>query len=87
MQSGTILAGLALAAAGVATLLSTVDPVGDQPPEEIPAAHAVDPIVEQFERELNREPGPARPVERSAIDEDELYQVVNSVHWTGEDES
>lgn len=41
-----------------------------------------DPIVASFERELNREPTPARPVQRNAISQDELYAVLNSVHWS-----
>ncbi len=44
-----------------------------------------DQIIESFERELNREPGPARPAERTSIDEDVLYHTANSVHWTDEE--
>lgn len=44
-----------------------------------------DQIIESFERELNHEPGPARPAERTSIDEDVLYHTANSVHWTEEE--
>ena len=44
-----------------------------------------DPIVESFERDFDREPGPSRPAERKAIDEDVLYRALNSIHWTETD--
>ena len=43
-----------------------------------------DPVLESFERELNREPVPAAPVRREAIDGDELYRTINSVAWSPE---
>lgn len=39
-----------------------------------------------FEREFDRQPGPAAPVTRQAREEDALYQTVNEVHWTRESE-
>lgn len=35
-----------------------------------------------FERELNHEPGPAARVRRASIEQDELYEALNQVHWT-----
>ena len=49
-----------------------------------PENAATDEIVGSFNRELARQPGPARPVTRKAIDEDVLYRTVNSIHWTEE---
>ena len=41
-----------------------------------------DPVLESFERELNHEPAPTARVKRDEIDNDELYELVNAVHWT-----
>jgi len=70
-------------AAIIVSLAATFLPgpvVADQPSENDP-----DPVVQSFERELNREPAPAAPVRRDSIDEDQLYQAVNSVHWTADE--
>ncbi len=52
-------------------------PVADDPES--------DPILRSFERELNHEPSPAAKARRESIDTDELYSMVNSVHWTQHD--
>jgi hypothetical protein len=41
-----------------------------------------DPILESFERDMTREPTPAAPVSRDSIDEDELYETINTIQWT-----
>ena len=41
-----------------------------------------DEVVSSFNRDLTRQPGPARPVNRESIDEDVLYRTMNSIHWT-----
>ncbi len=49
-----------------------------------PGNATTDEVVSSFNRELARQPGPARPVTRGAIDEDVLYRTMNSIHWSGE---
>ncbi|MEO1245227.1 MAG: hypothetical protein AAFX56_06025 [Pseudomonadota bacterium] len=41
-----------------------------------------DDVAASFERELNRQPVPAAPARRDALDEDVLYKMMNEVHWT-----
>ena len=47
---------------------------------------AVDPVVAAFEREFAREPGPPARIRRESIDDDVLYQTINSIHWTTYDQ-
>ena len=47
---------------------------------------ADDPVVSSFERELNREPAPAKDVTRDEIDEDVLYTLVNKPLQSEDDE-
>ena len=84
MNKSTTLA-LLLAAALVASIFAGLTRDNrNATPAALMNASEPDPIIESFEREFNREPGPARPVERTAIDEDVLYHTANSVHWTEE---
>lgn len=41
-----------------------------------------DLIGASFEPEMNREPGPAKPIRRESIEEDRLYDILSDVHWT-----
>jgi hypothetical protein len=41
-----------------------------------------DPVLESFERDMNREPTPTAPIRRDDIERDRLYEMINSVHWT-----
>ena len=41
-----------------------------------------DAILASFERALNYEPAHARRVLRRSIGEDELYKLLNQVHWS-----
>jgi hypothetical protein len=41
-----------------------------------------DPVVASFERELNHESPPAPMVTRSAIQDDVLYETLNTIHWS-----
>ncbi len=45
-----------------------------------------DQVQQSFERELNHEPAPPAKIRRESIDDDELYSIVNSVHWTRTDQ-
>lgn len=82
MERRDILIGLMAALAAVAFLLALAAP-GDAVPDRAPPQNRYpDPIVESFERALNREPGPATPAAGESIDDDELYQRLNAVHWT-----
>jgi len=75
MRSSTIIVGLvAMSLPGLAE--------ADQPSEDDP-----DPVVQSFARELNREPAPAAPVRRDSVDEDRLYQAINPVHWTADEQT
>ena len=42
----------------------------------------IDQVVASFERELNHEPPAAKIVTRSAIDDDETYRAINTIHWS-----
>lgn len=46
-----------------------------------PAVNEPDPVVESFERMLDHKPPKSANPRREAIDTDELYRIVNSVHW------
>jgi len=51
--------------------------------------HAVaeaDPVAMSFVRDLNREPVPSAPVQREAIEHDELYEMINTIRWTAEEQ-
>ena len=41
-----------------------------------------DPVVASFDRELNRELTPASMPTRKEIDQDELYVMLNAIHWS-----
>ena len=87
MQRQVILAGLTATLAAFALLLVVAVP-GDKLPEKVSRTTSnSDPVVQQFEREMNREPTPRAPVERTSIDEDELYRQANRIHWTDEEET
>jgi len=60
--------------AGAAAFLAAV--TTEQVPQD------TDQVAASFERELNREPGPAMPIHRESIERDELYEALNRVHWT-----
>ena len=51
-----------------------------QAPSQEPAP--ADQVLASFERELNREPVPARPATREFINDDVLYRTMNAAHWT-----
>ena len=75
MRLTTIIVGLvAMSLPGLA--------VAEQPSENDP-----DPVVQSFERELNHESAPAAPVRRDSVDEDQLYQAINPVHWTANEQT
>ena len=65
--------------AGAAAFLAAV--TTEQVPQD------TDQVAASFERELNREPGPAMPIHRESIARDELYEALNRVHWTQESSS
>jgi len=44
-----------------------------------------DQVFASFERDMNHRPAPAAIVTRSAIDEDILYDRINSISWTKEE--
>ena len=48
--------------------------------------HEADPIVASFERDFDRQPGPATPAAGQAIEDDVLYQSVNEALWTRNNE-
>lgn len=70
-----------LVLAGSSALALILDARNDTPAASS-SLNSDDPVVASFSRELNRKPGLAAPAERSMIDEDELYRLVNSPHWT-----
>ena len=41
-----------------------------------------DPILQSFEREMNRVPTPTAPVRRDDIERDRLYEMINAARWT-----
>lgn len=41
-----------------------------------------DPVLASFERQFDREPVTAARPSGDAIDDDELYERLNAVHWT-----
>ncbi len=45
-------------------------------------APSADPVLAAFERELNHEPAPPKPVRRDSIDDDLLYRRMNRIHWS-----
>ena len=53
---------------------------------EVPVTATEDQVRASFERELNHVPALAHRVTRESIDDDVLYQIANTVHWT-EDET
>lgn len=61
------LAWLFIAGVALATVGTQADDAGNDE----------DPVVASFERELNHETTPRKDVTRDAIDEDELYALVN----------
>lgn len=66
-----------LAIVGVAVQLAPATPA--QEPQ------ASDPVITSFERVLSHEPGPPAPVRGESIEHDELYEVLNRVHWKQDD--
>ena len=85
MKALTFLITIALAALLVANTFKS-------PPTEAPESRLTelqqesDPVIASFERELERQPVPAAPPTGQAIEEDVLYDTVNEVHWTQDDE-
>ena len=71
-----------LALAGLGTLALIVSARNHTPAASL-SPNSDDPVAASFTRELNRKPGPAAPALQSMIDEDELYHLANSPHWTG----
>jgi len=51
---------------------------------DLQTREGTDPVIQSFERDFNREPVPTAPIRRESINSDELYRMVNSVHWTAE---
>ena len=85
MNRSTTMALLLTAALVASIYAGLTRDTSNATPAPLMDASEPDPIIESFEREFNREPGPARPVERTSIDEDVLYHTANSVHWTKEE--
>lgn len=44
--------------------------------------NTTDPVLDSFLRDFDHKPSPVRYPRRDAIDDDVLYETLNSVHWT-----
>ena len=75
ISAGAALAALAIV--GTAAYFAAATPT--QEPQES------DPVTASFDRALSHEPGAAAPVRRESIDHDELYEALNSAHWSYDD--
>ncbi len=68
---------LSVATIGSFALVADVSAEPPFPPQPV-SASAPDQIVASFEREFNHQRVPVAPVTRAAIDQDLLYQLVNT---------
>ena len=75
------LTAISVLGAAAVSSLSGGEPtrVSATPPPEI-----ADSVVQSFARELQHTPGPIAEIRRESIDDDELYQALNTIHWTPE---
>ena len=56
------------------------------PAMDLEVVAETDPVALSFVRDMNREPTPAAPIQRESIADDELYEMINTIRWTTEEQ-